>query len=119
MSFKSVKLVFEKEIEIVEISGEVIELSNGDLIKHDYSPLCCEYNYADFRSLEDTTIIGQKFNELVFEKSEYGFLLNGHLVNCYSEQNGYYSQDVDIIYHPKNSYQGIKVLNVDCDLKEW
>lgn len=118
MSFKSVKLVFEKEVEIVGINYDTISLSNGDVIFHNHDADCCEHNYADFASLEDTTFMEQKFNELVFEKSEYGFLLNGYLVNCYTIQNGYYSSDVDICYYQRNKDDSFKIFNIDCEHKE-
>lgn len=115
MSFKLVKLVLEHEVKIVGINYDTISLSNGDMIGHNHNADCCENNYADFASLEDTSFIEQEFNEFIFEKVDCGFLLNGYLINCYSVQNGYYSSDVDILYFPRGENRGFKVLNIDCE----
>ena len=66
-------------------------------------------------NINDDVAKATEFDEiLIFEAvPNYGFRFgnanNLFFVPCYSEQNGYYSDDVDIFYG------GEKVLNLECD----
>ena len=101
-------------MKIIEINDNHILFDNGDEIGFDHDQDCCECNYADFEQLDD---LGRNhvFNEpIVFEAvPEKGFRFGNpdamFFVLCYSEQNGYYSLDVDIYY------KGNRVLNLICD----
>lgn len=57
-------------------------------------------------NLENVEIHFSMNNKLVDYTNDYITVMV--FVPCYSEQNGYYSSDVDIYYNDK------KVLNVDC-----
>ena len=107
----------DKKIIIESITDDTITFSDGSFIDFYHSADCCEYNCADFNSIKDTVLEATIFKSVSFETNGYGFLLNGHLVNCYSYQNGYYSSDLDIYYRDKNENILIH-LNVDCELEE-
>ena len=108
---------FDERMIIKSITDDKITFSDDSFIDFHHSADCCEYNCADFKSLKDTVLEDMIFKEISLEKSDYGFLLNGHLVNCYSYQNGYYSSDVDIYYREKNGKVLIH-LNTECNLIE-
>lgn len=100
---KGKSMVKDKKVTIVKVTQEHIELSNGALITYDHYQDCCEQNYADFEAIADR-IEDAEFDEpIVFEKSgDHGFRFgnpgNMLYVPCYSIQNGYYSNAVDIYY---------------------
>ena len=103
-------------VKIEKITDDAIYFSNKGKLMHSYTQDCCEYNYADFESLNDTTIFDEYFDKLVFEVIEgIGFRLNGYLVNCYSIQNGYYSSWVDISYKEKDCEHYIFGLSAQKD----
>lgn len=105
------ELEFRDMIKIVYISEEEVHFSDGTILSSDHDADCCEINFADFNSLKDTALIDKEFDVLSFEKTEFGFLLNGHLVNCYSFQNGYYSDEVDIYVSIPSREKRILVLS--------
>lgn len=90
-------------MKIKEITSEAIIFDNGNTIFYDHYNDCCEYNYADFKQLDD---LGRNYDfdeDLKFEVvDECGFRFGDSrrmfYIPCYSEQNGYYSSDVDIYY---------------------
>lgn len=99
------------KMKIIQVTDEAIVFSNGNKITYDHVQECCEYNFADFNSLEDTLAMETEFDEnLVFEvvkgSDDYnkgsGFRFgnpnNMFFVPCYSEQNGYYTTDIQIYY---------------------
>ena len=106
-----------KKIKIKSFDEDEIIFTDGSCISHDHISDCCEYNYADFSSIKDSILEDLEFDEITIEESEddQGFLLNGHLINCYSSQNGYYSSDVDITLRGPDK-KIIKELNVDCEM---
>ena len=95
-------------MKIKEITQEYIEFDNGSMIEFDYSQSCCEHNYADFENI-DSIAWDTDFNEeLIFEENEdgYGFRFGSKgtpmfFIPCYSEQNGFYSSVVNILYKGK------------------
>lgn len=110
-----------RHIKIVKAEEEVLEFSDGSKLysKHDLD--CCEYNYADFTCLLDTHMMDMPFMRLTIEPCEYGFKLNGYLVNCYSDQNGYYSSTLDLCYKyfVEDSEKEITLLkDFECDLRD-
>ena len=102
-------------MKIKEVTDLHIEFDNGNEITFAHLRDCCETNYADFEQIE-TFAYGLDFDEdLMFEEvSDYGFRFGNlgkmFFIPCYSEQNGYYSSDVDIYYNHK------RVLNVSCEI---
>ena len=108
-------------IQITEINNEEILFSDGTRITFDHEQDCCENNYADFEQLDD---LARNYNfqkPLVFESvNEYGFRFGDSrrmfFVPCYSEQNGYYSDKIDIYY---TDYGNKPVLSFDAELAEF
>lgn len=100
---------------------ERITFDDGSYISYDHEQDCCEYNYADFSVLD--VMLGRDKDYIEFDSFEIdtvddgGFLIKLKLANdrvlrgayhnifipCYSEQNGYYSDDITIIYSDKNN----------------
>lgn len=92
-----------------------IRFTDGSYIETDYSQDWCEYNYADWSSLDDTDFYDRDFNDIIIEEYNYGFKINEYPVNCYSEQNGYYSSmlDVELFNHDKET---IETLFISCEI---
>lgn len=75
---------------------------------------CCEENYADFLMIDDEALNTDFPEDLNFEAVHgagfrFGFPGRMFFIPCYSEQNGYYSSDLDIYYCGK------KVLSLACE----
>ena len=92
-------------MKIVSVTDEKILFDNGNSITFDHEPDCCEYNYADFKQLDDIARTVEFDPNLEFQACEgAGFLFGNRpgkmfFVPCYSIQNGYYSTDVAIFYN--------------------
>ena len=90
-------------IKITNVTNEAIEFSDGSRITFDHEQDCCEWNYADFEQLDD---LARAYNfqlPLRFEATEgsgfnFGDSRRMFFVPCYSEQNGYYTDEIDIYY---------------------
>lgn len=97
---------------ILKITEDFIEFDNGKRVEFYHCCDCCEINYADFEQL-DSLARDVDFSEpLVFEECDYGFRfgnppINMFFVPCYSMQNGYYSNELDIWYDDKEVIHGI------------
>ena len=104
-----------KPAKIERVSEEEIFFSNGSTITFDHCADCCEWNYADFSQLEDLAKKTVFTFPLTFEKVEgAGFRFGNYpqkmfFVPCYSEQNGYYSDEIEIYFNGK------EVLNFSCE----
>lgn len=101
MEIKSAQVTFKEKFFFTEVKDEKLYLSNGCYIEATHSQDCCEYNYADFDSIKDTLLMGTLFDSVVFDSWEGGIRINGYAVNCYSEQNGYYSTEITFVLHEK------------------
>lgn len=104
---------------IDEVTDEHILFQNGSEITFSHDADCCEWNYADFKQLDDLGRSAPYFiNELDFgHVPNAGFSMQDafgrrHFIPCYSEQNGYYSSDVDIYL------DGVAVLNVEAEFMD-
>lgn len=95
---KKVSAILDNSIKIMYATDERIMFNDGSYICFNHDADCCEHNYADFSSIKDSVIDGVDLYTIELEYNGYGFLLNGHLVNCYSDQNGYYSYALDVYY---------------------
>lgn len=100
---------------ISDINEEHILFDNGNEITFCHCADCCEWNYADFAQLDDIARLHDFDTQLQFEAVDgAGFRFGDNqamfFVPCYSEQNGYYSSDVDIYYN------GNAVLNVEAEM---
>ena len=102
-------------MKIKEINSSHILFDNGNEITFDHDQDCCEDNYADFEQLDDiarNAIFDPKLDFKAIAGSGFKFgnrPNNMHFVPCYSEQNGYYTEEIDIYYN------GDKVLNFDAE----
>ena len=103
---------------IINTEDNLIEFSDGTIITCDHDQDCCEYNYADCGQIDDLAR-GYDFNtsKLVFEVVEgSGFRFGDRpermfFVPCYSDQNGYYSDEIDIYLN------GTHQANFCCEMR--
>lgn len=108
-------------MKIKRVEENKIIFDNGDTITFGHEQDCCEYNYADFLYLTPNDI-NFNFNfqyPLQFEAIEelgFKFGSNGRwiFIPCYSEQNGYYTTDIDIYF--THNGRKVKVLSFDTQL---
>jgi hypothetical protein len=103
-------------MKIINVNDLAIVFDNGNIITYNHTADCCENNYADFEQIEDFAYETEFEEELIFEgvpESGFRFGNKGKMffIPCYSEQNGFYSSDVDIYYNDE------LVLNVACEEK--
>lgn len=103
------------KMKIVKVTDSEIVFDNGSEITFSHVQDCCEHNYASFKQLEERALEVEFDENLIFEETDgYGFRFGSKetemfFIPCYSEQNGYYSSDIDIFYNNK------KVLNLECE----
>ena len=97
MKITKMSVTFEEPFHITKITEDRVILSNDCYIEATHDQDCCEHNYADFKSLLDTPIMGTMHNAISFDDWEGGIRINGYAVNCYSEQNGYYSTEITFV----------------------
>lgn len=91
-------------MKIVEVNYEEVVFDNGSTIWYDHSQSCCEENYADFKQIEDAAMNWEFDEDLQFEMVEdYGFRFGSggrmFFIPCYSQQNGFYSTNLNIYYN--------------------
>ena len=124
--------VYTDLTDIPKISNEYIERMTLNTIRYDTDFLqigdftietyheeeCCEQVYADFTALRDTTFEDtiKEMSEITkekiiqnIEKNEYGISIFGFFVPCYNNQNGYYSNDLELGLF----YKGKKIYELD------
>lgn len=93
---------------ITSVSADGIRFDNGHGLSDYHSQQCCENNYADWKQLEELAYDTNFDEPLTLESvDDYGFRfgnppLKMFFVPCYSEQNGYYSYDIEIEYWDEN-----------------
>lgn len=97
-------------MKIKNINDERILFDNGSSISYDKSLKpskrwlsYSEHNYADFKQLDDEAMDFDFIEPLDFEITKYGFKFGNKdrrmfFIPCYSEQNGYYTIALDIVY---------------------
>lgn len=108
---------------IANWTDEKIEFSDGSSITYEHEPDCCEVNYADF-SVLDVMYHGEEFDDYHVQMVEYGFNLVlvtrvrfGYIkkskiyIPFYSEQNGYYSDECDLIVTGKDR---VSIVGNEC-----
>lgn len=79
--------------------GGILFDNNTGLIDY-HEQDCCEHVYADFSNL-DSGILKHKFESISLEDTREGFRFGDarkYFVPCYNEQNGYYSDYLEIWY---------------------
>ena len=92
-------------MKIEKVSDEMIMFDNGSTITFDHEQDCCEWNYADFSILNPNVInydydFPAKLQFKTVEGQGFKFGCKGHwiFIPCYSEQNGYYTDCIDIYF---------------------
>ena len=91
----------------VKSFGDGIKFTDGSTVHDHHNQSCCEDVYADFDALSDTLFAKSSFNVISFEivpstgvRIYYGMegeAMNSDLLPCYSKQNGYYSDNLELI----------------------
>ena len=104
-------------MKIAKYTDDCIEFDDGTTISYDHHRDCCEWNYADFSVLDnypdELKLNYDRFEIEPVDKTRFNLLLhrtNVHgiprktaiLIPCYSEQNGYYSCDLDVYVRDKH-----------------
>lgn len=97
------------------------------VITSDWHHDCCENNYADFNAIVDDELAKNTFDNVIVvppvEGQEGGFQLvicglphrrlgtynKTYWVPCYSEQNGYYTTNIDIYLNGEHQF------SLDCE----
>ena len=82
-----------------------LKFDNGLIVVSDHDQSCCEYNYLDFEQLpvgtELPTMTAKEFAKAINIKEDGFSIKDIHgipkWVQARSEQNGYYSEGVDLI----------------------
>ena len=110
--------------------GGILFDNNTGLIDY-HEQDCCESVYADFSNL-DSDILKHKFESISLEEVNEGFRFGDtrkYFVPCYNEQNGYYSDYLEIQYgkitqvfkgrkkgHPQYDYVLVPIEKIEgCD----
>lgn len=108
-----------KKIKIVRAEQEYLEFSDGSTITSQHDQDCCEYNYADFTAIDDLAREWEFEHPILFEGLEYGFRFGNEnkmvFVPCYSEQNGYYSDSVNIYFNDEPVFESLTCEYKDCE----
>ena len=116
-------------MKIAKLEENIILFDNGTTLTGEHEQGCCENVYADFEVLGTYNLsprTGEKINiyEIDFDDELYGAIemvegegfcvksLNGEkfFVPCYNNQNGHYSNQLDLTL---KTIDGIEVLNID------
>ena len=105
-------------MKIIEVDDNYLKFEDGSEITADHDQDWCEYNYAQFDALDDIALNTDfDLKKMIFLPVEgAGFMFGNEpqklfFVACYSEQNGYYSSDIEIYFNEK------KVLQFECKEK--
>jgi len=91
-------------MKIKEVTQNYIMFENGKKIECDLDQESGVENYADFEQLDDIARVTDfDYDRLEFESYVYGFRFGNKpekmfFIPCYSEQNGYYTPYVDILF---------------------
>lgn len=115
---KSSEIIDQRDIRILKIDDDGIHFDNGKSITAYHYADCCEDNYADFKQVEQSALETTFQQPLAFSIVHgYGFRFGDErqmfFVPCYSDQNGYYSDTIDIFYDGKRVFKDIKCKMVE------
>ena len=107
---------------MIDKSSDNLILKDGTVVSYygdeNDGPNDC-FNYADWSSLEDTGFFDDDSVKAETVKidvcDDYGFRLNGYFVNCYSVQNGYYTDELTISVDNDEKNIHFKVDCISCE----
>lgn len=107
-------------MKIKKITSGAIIFNNGWQLRHYHRQDCCERVWADFKYALQYNLLGYDKNKTIFDiewdtfsldknielVQDYGFLIKysagGIFIPCYNENNGYYSDELELrLYYPK------------------
>jgi hypothetical protein len=100
-----------KNLKVVKIENDELVFNDGTKLLSDHDGMCCESHYLDFADLDITDFDGLEFDltsDDFFRRVEgYGIELKpikGHVVRVpgYGYNNGYYSEDIDLVIADSN-----------------
>lgn len=91
-------------MKIVGVINDTLKFDNNSNITYTHTQDCCENNWADFSQLEDMAFEVEFDENLIFEEVKgsgfrFGSGYNMFFVPCYSDQNGYYTSEIEIWYN--------------------
>lgn len=89
----------------IDCEGGIL-FDNGYLLVDHHSQDCCEHVYADWKHLQDEVgIMDEDFSSLKIQEKKTGVIIcgkQGYFLPCYNEQNGYYSDRLDLVLFDTN-----------------
>lgn len=107
-----------KRVNTKEDEGVEFEFEDGEMLKikthHDQD--CCENVYGEFNAFTDNKcLVGKHVDSIIFKGvKDMGFLVcladEKILVPCHNEQNGYYSNQLEIVIT-----QGSAICTIDLE----
>lgn len=109
---KNIMIAFKKPALIVKAEEDSLKFSNGWTLTGSHGQDCCERVYIDFSNSEIEKAIDQSriFMGIVIRFIEgTGFILNNMLINCYNDQNGHYSDGLELKLHNDKNDETISI----------
>lgn len=115
---------------VITAQKELLKFNDGSKFVSSWEYDCCEYNYADFSIIAlDSEIMNNEFESVCFGRveDEAGFTLlfkglphktlgtyTKHVfVPCYSDQNGYYTTELEVSHYDA---KGKETIFLNCDM---
>lgn len=107
---------------IFTVNRDEIIFDDGSELTYRHEKECCETNYPDFERIEELAK-GYEFEmPMLFESCKYGFRFGDErqmfFVPCYSEQNGYYTEEIDIIFNGETVISNQRC-KLEKDVTKW
>ncbi len=122
-------------MKIKEIKEGKIIFDNGYILEYYHDQDCCEYVYADFDILETYNVsiktgknikikeidFREKLSELIEGIEGMGFNIISKIgekffVPCYNEQNGYYSNELELILYKQGNKETLNITDFVKDI---
>ena len=122
-------------MKIKEIKEGKIIFDNGYILESYHDQDCCEYVYADFDILETYNVsiktgknikikeidFREKLSELIEGIEGMGFNIISKIgekffVPCYNEQNGYYSNELELILYKQGNKETLNITDFVKDI---
>lgn len=122
-------------MKIKEIKEGKIIFDNGYRLEYYHDQDCCEYVYADFDILETYNVsiktgknikikeidFSEKLSELIEGIEGMGFNIISKIgekffVPCYNEQNGYYSNELELILYKQEDKETLNITDFVKDI---
>ena len=102
-------------MKIIKINGKEILFDNGNSLTYEHEQDCCESVYADFENIQVITNVfrnnynvqelnfSENLTDVIDRHEGIGFTIEDEngiklFVSCYDCQNGYYSDNLSLVY---------------------